>query len=60
MSEHFGSNELFPLLKYMIIIDYYIAFSISALVSTCDCHIGTEGRYESKADTKANMENAML
>ena len=37
-----------------------MAFYISALVSACDYHIGPEGRYESKADTRADMENSML
>ena len=44
--------------KYVIIRDYYMAFSISALVSARYSHI--KASYGSRADTRDDMENFML
>jgi hypothetical protein len=46
--------EKLKCLKFFLLI--MVFFDLSAW----DCHIGPEGRYESRADTRADMENAML
>ena len=47
-----------------ICIDYNMPFSILALVSSRDSHIGlealAEGRYGSRDDTRANMEKHVI
>ena len=56
MTEHFGTNQLFPLLKYMYMINtsYFISYPLSALV-----HISSLEPIGSRADKGYDMKNAM-
>ena len=58
MTKHFGTNQLFPLFKYMINISYNMSFFISCPLSAL-VHISALEHIVSRADKGYDMKNAM-